>query len=465
MIGATAGNPAAANITSSGGSITITNGANTINIESGASVPTSFAADTGTAVPSAGVLTLAGGTNGIDTVASGSTVTFNFDVTEQPTIPVSIVTDSGTCTPAANSFSILGGAGIDTSASGSTITIVYDGSEEPTVPTSFPTDSGTAVPALNALQILGGIGIGSTGSGNTVTLNLDVPVTLANGGTNASLTASNGGIFYSTSTAGAILSGTATATQMLQSGASGAPAWSTSTWPATTTVSQLLYSSATNTVSGLATANRGVLTTGATGVPVITALATDGQVIIGSTAGAPAAATLTAGSGVSITNGSNSITIAAGTSVATTYTGNTGSATPSANNLNVLGAGGTTVSGTGSTLTITSGGLSGWVEETTTSRTLTINQGVICNNAGLVTCTLPAAAAQGSVFHLVAKGAGFFRLAQGSGQQVRFGSVSTTSGAGGSITATAVGDVLEVLCTTANTGFTVLSSMGSLTIV
>lgn len=106
--------------------------------------------------------------------------------------------------------------------------------------------------------------------------------------------------------------GTAASNTILQGqGAGVAPAFSTATYPATTTVSQLLYSSATNTVSGLATANRAVITTGSTGVPVATALATDGQLIIGSTAGAPAAATLTAGTGVTITNASNSITIAA----------------------------------------------------------------------------------------------------------------------------------------------------------
>jgi hypothetical protein len=91
--------------------------------------------------------------------------------------------------------------------------------------------------------------------------------------------------------------------------------WSatTATYPATTTVSQILYSSSANVVSGLATANRAVLTTNATGVPVATALATDGQLIIGSTAGAPAAATLTQGTGITITNASNSITISATT--------------------------------------------------------------------------------------------------------------------------------------------------------
>lgn len=90
---------------------------------------------------------------------------------------------------------------------------------------------------------------------------------LANGGTNANLTADNGGIFYSTATAGAILSSTPTAQRMLQSGASGAPAWSTATWPATTTANQLLYSSSTSVVGEITTANSSVLVTNGSGAP------------------------------------------------------------------------------------------------------------------------------------------------------------------------------------------------------
>lgn len=92
-------------------------------------------------------------------------------------------------------------------------------------------------------------------------------VPLANGGTAANLTASNGGIFYSTGSAGAILAGTATARQMLQSGASTLPAWSTTTWPATTTINRLLWSSAANVISDLATANSSVLVTDSGGIP------------------------------------------------------------------------------------------------------------------------------------------------------------------------------------------------------
>lgn len=92
---------------------------------------------------------------------------------------------------------------------------------------------------------------------------------LINGGTGANLTASNGGIVYSDATAMAILAGTATAGQIIRSGASAAPSWSTATYPATVAVSAILYGSSSNVVGTLATANSGVLITSASGVPSI----------------------------------------------------------------------------------------------------------------------------------------------------------------------------------------------------
>lgn len=100
--------------------------------------------------------------------------------------------------------------------------------------------------------------------------NIVFPVSLAHGGTNANLTASNGGIFYSTSTAGAILAGTSTANQMLMSGASTTPAWSTNTWPATDTKGDILYASAANTISGLGIGSTGNILTIAAGLPAWT---------------------------------------------------------------------------------------------------------------------------------------------------------------------------------------------------
>lgn len=104
---------------------------------------------------------------------------------------------------------------------------------------------------------------GSTATINALkTLSLTTPLALTSGGTNASLTASNGGIVYSTGSALAILAGTATAGRMLQSGASTTPAWSTATYPATAgTSGNIITSDGTNFVSSSAAGIGSPLTT------------------------------------------------------------------------------------------------------------------------------------------------------------------------------------------------------------
>lgn len=146
--------------------------------------------------------------------------------------------------------------------------------------------------------------------------------------------------------------------QILQNNAAADPSYSTATYPSTTNVNEILYSNATNTVSGLTTVNRASLSTNSTGVPTWLPL-TDGQVVIGSTAGSPATSTLTGATGVSITNASNSITIGLnGAVVGQTITGDTGGAlNPTAGNWNILGQQAVTVPvmdtiGSGSTLSI-----------------------------------------------------------------------------------------------------------------
>lgn len=79
LIAATAGQPAWANLTSTGGSVTITNGANSINLEAaGVAALTSLASDSGSATPVGGVITIAGGLN-IGTTAAAATLTVNLD--------------------------------------------------------------------------------------------------------------------------------------------------------------------------------------------------------------------------------------------------------------------------------------------------------------------------------------------------------------------------------------------------
>jgi len=103
---------------------------------------------------------------------------------------------------------------------------------------------------------------------------------------------------------------TATIGQVLQSaGIAADPAYSTATYPVTTTINQILYSSAINTVTGLATVNNSILSTNNTGVPSFVGPLTNGQLLIGSTGAQPVVASLTAGTGITITAGAGSITI------------------------------------------------------------------------------------------------------------------------------------------------------------
>jgi Chaperone of endosialidase len=108
---------------------------------------------------------------------------------------------------------------------------------------------------------------------NGGSLSATAPITISAAGVIAinapygSLTANNGGIVYSGAANLAILAGTATASQVLLSGSSTTPAWSTATYPATTTINQILFSSAANTITGIATVNSAMLGTNSSGVP------------------------------------------------------------------------------------------------------------------------------------------------------------------------------------------------------
>lgn len=270
-------------------------------------------------------------------------------------------------------------------------------------------DSGGALsPTAGNFNILGSGSITTVGVGSTETVTLT-------GLTNHAVLVGAG------TTTITKVGPTATAGQVLQSaGAAADPAFSTATYPLTTTVSQILYSSAANTVSGLATANRAVLTTGTTGIPVLTAIATDGQIIIGSTVGSPAAATITAGTGISVTNASNSITIA------------------------VTGAG------------------FAWTDVTSATQTLAVANGYITDRGGGVVYTLPATASLGDEIIILGK-LGLTTIAQNANQSIRLGSSISTVGVGGSFTGTNLGDCITLSCTTlgASTVWAAQSSVGN----
>ncbi len=273
---------------------------------------------------------------------------------------------------------------------------------------------------------------------------LSFPITLAQGGTSAALTANNGGIFYSNATTGAILAGTAIARQMLQSGASSAPAWSTTTWPALATANNLLYASATNTISELASAVSSVLVTSAGGVPSlsqtlpaavqsnITALGTIATgvwhgSVIGGTYG-----------GTGVNNGASTFTIGGSVSFvgaytfAGTLTGNTAVTFP-----------------TSGTLATTQDGFS-WVGIVgTTQNPAVINTGYVNTNAGTTTITLPATAAFGSEIRVQGLGLGGWIVQANTGQTINVGSVATS--VAGTITSANRYDTIQLICIVADT--------------
>lgn len=231
-----------------------------------------------------------------------------------------------------------------------------------------------------------------------------LPLSLANGGTGASLTANNGGIFYSNASTGAILAGTATAGQVLRSGASSTPSWSTATYPATTTINQLLYSSSNNVVAGVTAANSASLVSSSAGVPTWSNSMLNGQIVIGATGAQPQVASLTEGTGITITEGPNSIVIAA------------------------------TAGGGGLTWSVIAG----------TSQSAAVNSGYIPSDVGLTTITLPASAMAGSVISIQGEGSGGWLIQAPGAQIIRVG--SSPSSAGGSVASANRYDAITLVC-------------------
>jgi hypothetical protein len=134
--------------------------------------------------------------------------------------------DSGSATPSGGTLTIAGGTGVSTSGSGSTITI----SASSAVATTYGTDSGNAVPSGNFLKVSGGTGIATSGSGDTITITLSTPVSVAHGGTGDTSFTAYSVITGGTTSTGALqnVSGVGTLDQVLCSNGAGAlPSWKT----------------------------------------------------------------------------------------------------------------------------------------------------------------------------------------------------------------------------------------------
>lgn len=152
--------------------------------------------------------------------------------------------------------------------------------------------------------------------------------------------------------------------------------------------------------------------------------------------------------------------------VATLFTEDTGTATPVANNLNIFGGAGIATSGSGNTVTITATGASfKWNTVVGTTQTVAKENGYINSNVALTTYTLPAVAAVGDTFILAGYSAGGWTLAQNAGQSVYLGALTSTIGAGGSLSSTKAHDTIEVVCVVANNEFQVVDVIGNITVV
>ncbi len=277
---------------------------------------------------------------------------------------------------------------------------------------SFSPDSGTDPVFPTAFGLVNDKGSGSittVGSLNTITTQLT-------GLTNHALLVGAG------TTTITKVGPTATAGQVLQSaGSSADPAFSTATYPSTTTINQILFSSSANVVGGISAVNNGTLISGATGIPSFLANGTTGQVLTATTGSPP------------------SWSAASGT--LTTLTGDTGGAiSPSAGNITLAGSGSITTVGSGSTITTQLTGL--------TNHNVLIGAG-----SSTITKVAPSATS------------GVPLISQGSSADPTFGTVVVAGGGTGATTLTGVvlgngTSAMTALTYTAPTTYTPVLSFG-----
>lgn len=148
---------------------------------------------------------------------------------------------------------------------------------------------------------------------------------------------------------------------------------------------------------------------------------TAGQTVLAATGANPAWSSITAGSGITLTPGVNTLAIAS-TSPFTWTT---------------IGADGA----------------------------LAANTGYIDTKAGLLSVSLPATAAVGTTLILQGLGAGGWIITQAANQQIVVGNQATTLGAVGTLASTNANDSISLVCTTADLVWSTYNMIGNLTIV
>ena len=142
-----------------------------------------------------------------------------------------------------------------------------------------------------------------------------------------------------------------------------------------------------------------------------------------------------------------------------TLTGNSGGAiSPALGNINIVGAGGTLVAGAGSTLTITASPQTFTWNDDVASTTMAVNNGYIVKTGAKV-YALPAVAAVGDEIEVVIQSGTSWQITMAGTQTIFFGTSFTS--AGGTLTSSAIGDSVWLVCMTANTTWRAIQFVGT----
>lgn len=454
---------------------------------SGAGVATTYDCDTGTATPAANILnvvatTAVAGTSPLSTSGAGNTVTVTNQISQA--LALADATKVGVCNFDSSMFAV-DADGFVTLAGGSTgvDSFAVQAGTSPVVP------DGAGLVTFNGGTVAAGTTPVQTNGTGANTMELQVQIAQAIASTNATnigLAAFDSANFTVDANGFVQLDGS-TVGETITGDSGGALSPTAGNW---------------NIVGGTSLAGT---------TPLVTAGAGSSLTINAQISQALASADVTK-IGISnfdstyFTVDADGFVSTSGTGIGETITGDTGGAlSPTAGNWNIVGGtslAGTTpiaTSGTGSTLTAnvqisqalaaadaTKIGLSNfdsstfavdadgfvtltgassfsWSVETGSSANLVVNTGVFANNAGGVILSLPATAAVGDTFQVVAMDAAGFVVDQQTGQTIQVGS-STTTITTGTITSTGIGDWIEIVCNVANSGFFANVKQGNVTV-
>jgi hypothetical protein len=133
----------------------------------------------------------------------------------------------------------------------------------------------------------------------------------------------------------------------------------------------------------------------------------------------------------------------------------------------LIGGDNVTISKSGASFTISanSGDSFVWNNITSTTQTISPDNGYVTHSATQTVFTLPSTAAFGTKFSIVYLASSAGQLLQNAGQIIIAGDTQTTIGTDGRIENINLGEVLTILCTAANTEFTVISPVGNFDVV